>query len=65
MEPRCYEGSGARDGDGDKEHSRPATRAREEEGMVGGGRGGGGECGVGERLGEEREWDVEEGCRER
>ena len=39
MEPRCYGGSGARDGDGDGERSGPTTRAREEEGMVGGGRG--------------------------
>jgi hypothetical protein len=32
--------------------------------MVGGGRGGGGECDVKERLGEERGRDVEEGRRE-
>jgi hypothetical protein len=35
------------------------------EGMVGGGRAGGRECSVGERLGEERERDAEEGRWER
>jgi hypothetical protein len=54
MELRCYRGSGPGDGDGDGERSGPATREREEGRMVGGGRGGGGECSVGEQLGEER-----------
>jgi len=55
MEPRCYEASGAGEGDGDGGRSGSATWAREEGGMVGGGRGGGEECGVGEQLGEEWE----------
>jgi hypothetical protein len=46
------------------ESARGLPHAWEEGGMVGGGRKGGRECGVGERLGEEQGRDVEDGRRE-